>query len=69
MAKLTKKQAQLHRQACEPVALDRGLDEDEKELVLQHWQECSTAANALEGAFSPLWSWPGTWPSKSSVTG
>ncbi|WP_051399805.1 N-6 DNA methylase [Haloechinothrix halophila] len=51
MAKLTKKQAQLHRQACELVEADRDLDEDEKEFVLDHWQESSTAANSLEGAF------------------
>jgi SAM-dependent methyltransferase len=51
VAKLTKKQAQLHREACALVDLDRQLTEDEKDFVLDHWQESSTAANSLEGAF------------------
>ncbi|GGM67515.1 hypothetical protein GCM10012275_42660 [Longimycelium tulufanense] len=55
MAALTKKDAQRHRQACALLAADRDLTEDEKEFVLQHWQESSTAANRLEGAFfTPL---------------
>lgn len=55
MAKLTKQQARLHRQACQLVDLERDLSEDEKEFVLAHWQESSTSANSLEGAFfTPL---------------
>ena len=51
VSKLTKKEAQLHREACELVGLDRPLTEDEKDFVLDHWHESSTAANSLEGAF------------------
>ncbi|GAA3832271.1 hypothetical protein GCM10022226_61880 [Sphaerisporangium flaviroseum] len=55
MGKLTKQEAILHRRACELVELDRPLDEDEAEFVLEHWQESSTAANTLDGAFfTPL---------------
>ncbi|GAA2783008.1 hypothetical protein [Saccharopolyspora taberi] len=55
MAKLTKNEARLHRQACELINLTRDLTEDEKHFVLEHWQESSTAANSLDGAFfTPL---------------
>jgi hypothetical protein len=49
--KLTKRQAQQHAEAVRLVALDRDLTEDEKEFVLDHWQEAATARNALDGAF------------------
>ncbi|MCX4515903.1 methyltransferase [Streptomyces sp. NBC_01619] len=49
--KLTKDQAQKHSRACELVALKRDLTEDEREFVLDHWQESATARNALDGAF------------------
>lgn len=51
MSKLTKREAQLHRQACELVDSYGPLTEDEKDIVLDHWHEASTAANSLEGAF------------------
>jgi SAM-dependent methyltransferase len=51
VAKLTKREAQLHRDACALAELDRELTEDEKDFVLDHWQESSTSANSLEGAF------------------
>lgn len=55
MAKLTKREAQLHREACALVGGFRALTEDEKDFVLTHWQESSTAVNSLEGAFfTPL---------------
>jgi hypothetical protein len=55
LAKLTKKEAQLHRQACELVALHRDLDDDEKLFVLENWQESVNAVQSLEGAFfTPL---------------
>jgi hypothetical protein len=49
--KLTKKQAQLHQEACALVALARDLSEDEREFVLDHWQESATSRNVLDGAF------------------
>lgn len=55
MAKLTKIQARLHQQACEILAADRDLSEDEKLFVLEHWQEAAHTTHALAGAFfTPL---------------
>jgi hypothetical protein len=55
VAKLTKIQARLHQQACEILAADRDLSEDEKLFVLEHWQEAAHTTHALAGAFfSPL---------------
>lgn len=55
MAKLTKNQARLHQQACEILAADRDLSEDEKLFVLEHWQEAAHTTHALAGAFfTPL---------------
>ncbi len=51
MAKLTKKAAAQHQQAAELAALDRGLDEDEKAFVLDHWQASSSPSATLDGAF------------------
>lgn len=49
MAKMTKEQAKQHRKAEELVALKRDLTEEEREFVLDHWQEDSTGK--LDGAF------------------
>lgn len=55
MSRLTKETARLHRQACDLVALDRPLTEDEKEFVLTNWHEAADASAKLEGAFfTPL---------------
>jgi hypothetical protein len=55
MGKLTKQQAKQHLRACELVALQRPLDEEEQMFVLEHWRESSTAVSSLEGAFfTPL---------------
>lgn len=51
MAKLKKEDAQKHREACQLVALKRDLTEDEKDKVLNHWQESSNVTNSLDGAF------------------
>ncbi|MFJ6669467.1 methyltransferase domain-containing protein [Streptomyces sp. NPDC091383] len=51
MANLSKDEARMHREASALVALKRDLTEDEKETVLEHWQESSTATNSLDGAF------------------
>lgn len=49
MGKLTKAEAKLHQQAEALVALDRDLTEDEREFILDHWQESQAAR--LDGAF------------------
>ncbi|MEY9840600.1 methyltransferase [Streptacidiphilus sp. EB103A] len=55
MSKLTKDQAAQHRRACALVDLQRELTWREREFVLEHWQESSTASNSLDGAFfTPL---------------
>lgn len=55
MAKLTKTQARHHQQACQLVEADRDLDEDEKQFVLEHWQESASTTHTLAGAFfTPL---------------
>ncbi|MGW6606214.1 methyltransferase [Streptomyces sp. NPDC055036] len=51
MAKLTKEQERLHREASRLVKLKRDLTEEERETVLNHWQESSTTSNSLDGAF------------------
>lgn len=51
MAKLTRAEERRHAQACQLVDLRRDLTEDERWFVLSHWQESSTAANGLQGAF------------------
>jgi hypothetical protein len=51
MGKLTKAAAKLHQQAADLVALPRDLTDEEKEFVLDHWQESSSARNGLDGAF------------------
>jgi hypothetical protein len=51
MARLTKNQARLHRQARELAGLGRDLTEEEREFVLDHWQEAETAAHGLDGAY------------------
>ncbi|WP_280465643.1 methyltransferase [Nocardia brasiliensis] len=54
MAKLTKQQEKLHAEALALVDLERDLTEDEKEFVLEHFQEASTATNSTHGAcFTP----------------
>lgn len=49
MGKLTKQDAKLHAEAEALVALERDLTEDEREFVLDHWQESQVAR--LDGAF------------------
>lgn len=51
MAKLSKEQAKLHRQADALTRLDRELTEDERAFVLEHWQESADTASVLDGAF------------------
>jgi hypothetical protein len=50
MAKLTKAQARLHAQAVERLACDE-LSDDDREFVLEHWQESATHVNSMAGAF------------------
>lgn len=55
VAKLTKRAAALHRKACDLVATERALTEEEKEFVLTHWQESAGHITCLHGAFfTPL---------------
>jgi hypothetical protein len=51
VAKLSKIEERRHAQACQLVDLPRDLTEDERWFVLRHWQESSTTANGLQGAF------------------
>ncbi|MFG2847435.1 methyltransferase domain-containing protein [Kitasatospora sp. NPDC048296] len=51
MPHLSKDLAKLHRKAQALVDLDRPLTHSEREFVLDNWQESSTSANGLEGAF------------------
>lgn len=51
MAKLTKAQSKAHQEACKLVALDRDLTDDEREYVLDNWQESATNINNLAGAY------------------
>ena len=50
MAKLTKAQAKLHRQACD-ILTKPVLTEDDKEFVLKNWNEGATHVNGEAGAF------------------
>lgn len=48
--KLTRAQATAHQRACQ--ILDHApITEDDREFVLEHWQESSTSRNVLDGAF------------------
>jgi hypothetical protein len=49
--KLSKEQAQKHRQACELVAEERDLTEEEREFILDHYHESANTGRALDGAF------------------
>ncbi|WP_329375801.1 methyltransferase [Streptomyces sp. NBC_01483] len=49
--KLSKEQAQKHKQACELVAEERDLTEEEREFVLDHYHESANTGRALDGAF------------------
>ncbi|MFF8610847.1 methyltransferase [Streptomyces sp. NPDC015346] len=51
MARLSKEAAKAHERAAALVALDRDLTENEKEFVLDNWQEAATASHNLDGAF------------------
>jgi hypothetical protein len=51
MAKLTKQEEKRHAESLALVDLGRDLTEEEKEFVLEHFQEASTAANSTHGAF------------------
>ena len=55
MSRLSKAQAKLHQQACDLVALDRPLTLDEREFVINNWQESATNVNSAAAAFfTPL---------------
>ncbi|MGW6144318.1 hypothetical protein [Streptomyces sp. NPDC055140] len=49
--KLSKEQAQKHKQACELVAEERDLTEEEREFALDHYHESANTGRALDGAF------------------
>ncbi|MDH6222840.1 methyltransferase [Streptomyces pseudovenezuelae] len=49
--KLSKEQAQKHKKACELVAEERNLTEEEREFVLDHYHESANTVRALDGAF------------------
>lgn len=51
MAKLTKQEEKLHAEALALVDLERDLTLPEREFVLDHFQEASTATNSTHGAF------------------
>lgn len=48
--KLTKAQSAAHQRACQILDHD-SITEDDREFVLNHWQESSTSRNVLDGAF------------------
>jgi hypothetical protein len=55
MSKLTKAQAKAHQQACDLIASDRPLTDDEKEFVARNWNEAATHVNTTTGAhFTPV---------------
>lgn len=55
MAKLTKAQAKTHQQACDLIASDKPLTEDEKEFVARNWNEAANHVNTTTGAhFTPV---------------
>ena len=49
--RLSKKQAQLHKQAMDLVHSDRRLSEKDRYFILEHYQESTGALNSLSGAF------------------
>lgn len=51
MAKLTKPQIKAHNEAMALVDCGRPLDDDEKEFILDNWQESATHINSASGAF------------------
>lgn len=51
MAKLTKPQIKAHNEAMALVDCGRPLDDDEKEFILDNWQESATHINSAAGAF------------------
>ncbi|NNH73785.1 methyltransferase [Nocardia uniformis] len=52
MSKLTKQAEADHREACRLVDLQRELSEEEKEFVLEHWQESAQrTSQCRDGAF------------------
>ena len=51
MARISKDDAKMHRTASALVAQRRDLTGEERELVLEHWQESSSITNGLDGAF------------------
>lgn len=55
MAKLSKRQIKAHKEACALVDCDRPLTIDEREFILNNWQESATHVNSAAGAFfTPL---------------
>lgn len=50
MSKLTKAQAKAHAEACRILGQD-ALSEDDRDFVLQHWQESANHINSTAGAF------------------
>jgi hypothetical protein len=51
MAKLTKPQIKLHNEAIALVDCGRPLKDEEKEFILDNWQESATHINSAAGAF------------------
>ena len=51
MSKLSKQQAKAHKAACDLIAKDGPLSEDEKWFVLENWQESAHHINSIAGAF------------------
>lgn len=51
MSRLSKEAAKAHEKAAALVALKRDLTNDEKDFVLDNWQEAATATHNLDGAF------------------
>lgn len=51
MAKLTKPQIKAHREAEALIECERELDDDEREFILDNWQESATHINSAAGAF------------------
>lgn len=49
--KLTKAQIKAHTEACALIDLDRRLKDDEREFILDNWQEAATHMNSAAGAF------------------
>ncbi|GJD55214.1 methyltransferase [Methylobacterium dankookense] len=54
MAKLTKVQAKAHTEAEKILTKDR-LSDDEREFVIEHWQESARHINSIAGAFFTPW--------------